>query len=91
MGNITNCKAITFIDVETTSLDPSRSTILSISVITDWDDGKQDIWTTNIKPKEIELKFADKEALEVCGYSQEVWDDAPYFEDVAEKIVKKIK
>ena len=38
LGNLTTAKAITFLDIETTHLDPSKSAILSISIITDWED-----------------------------------------------------
>lgn len=91
MANLTTAKAITFLDIETTHLDPAKSAILSISIITDWNSGSQDVYTTKIKPREIEMQFASKEALEVCGYSEEEWSDAPSFEDVAETIVKKLK
>ena len=91
MGNITNAKAVTFLDTETTHLDPTRSAILSISIITDWEDGKQDVWTTKIKPKEIEMRFASQEALQVCGYNESEWEDAPSFEEVASEIAKRIK
>ena len=91
MANLTTAKAITFLDIETTHLDPKQSAVLSISIVTDWDNGKQDVWTTKIKPKEIELKYASKEALDVCHYSDEEWADAPSFEDVAETIANKIK
>lgn len=90
MGNITTAKALTFFDIETTSLDPKRSAILQITIITEWSDGKKDRWTTKIKPRDVELKFADKKALEICRFSPEEWDDAPYLEDVAGTIVKKL-
>ena len=90
MGNLTTAKAITFFDIETTHLDPARSAILSISIITDWEDGKQDIWTTKIKPKPIELEFASKEALKICNYSEEEWADAPSFREVAPQIIKRL-
>ena len=90
MGNLTTAKSITFFDVETTHLDASRSAILSISIITDWEDGKQDVWSTKIKPKPIELEFASKEALEVCKYSEEEWENAPSFESVAYEIIKRL-
>ena len=90
MGNITTAKAITFLDIETTHLDASKSAILSISIITDWDGGKQDVWTTKIKPKDIEMQFASKEALEVCMYSEEEWADAPSFSEVAPEIAKRL-
>ena len=44
MGNLKDSKSITFFDVETTSLDPSKSAILQITIITDWDNGKKDVW-----------------------------------------------
>ena len=90
MANFTKAKAVTFFDIETTHLDPSRSAILQISIITDWEDGKQDVWTTKIKPKDIELKFASEEALKVCNYSQDEWVDAPSFSEVAYDIVKRL-
>ena len=90
MGNFSNAKAVTFLDVETTSLDPKKSAILQISVITDWEDGTQEVWTTKIKPRSLELEFASTEALKVCKYSDEDWENAPHFEDVAEKIANKI-
>ena len=91
MGNLASSKAITFLDTETTHLDPSKSAILSISILTDWEDGKQDVWTTKIKPREVEMKYASEEALKVCGYKAEDWEDAPSFEEVAEEIAKRIK
>lgn len=94
MGNLSTAKAITFLDTETTHLDPEKGTILSISIVTDWNDGKdgnQSVWTTKIKPREIELKYASEEALKICGYNEKDWEDAPYFEDVAEEIAKRIK
>ena len=90
MGNLTIAKAITFFDVETTHLDPKLSAILEISIITDWENGQQDVWTTKIKPRRIEMQYASKEALEICKYSDEEWEGAPSFEDVAETIAKKL-
>ena len=90
MGNLTTAKAITFLDIETTHLDPKQSAILSISIVTDWDDGTQDVWTTKIKPKDIELHYASPEAIKVCNYSDEDWKDAPNFNKVADTIIKKL-
>lgn len=89
--NITNCKAITFLDVETTHLDPSKSAILQISIITDWTGGKTDVWSTKIKPRDLEIHHASQEALDVCKYSDDEWVDAPSFEDVAHTIAKKLR
>lgn len=90
MGNLATAKAITFFDVETTSLDSSKSAILQVSIITDWEDGSQDRWSTKIKPRDIEIEFADSEALKICKYDTEEWEDAPSFEEVAETIAKKL-
>lgn len=91
MGNLTTAKAITFLDIETTHLDSTRSAVLSISIITDWDNGQQDVWTTKIKPASIELEYASEEALKVCNYNTEEWKDAPSFTEVAETIAKKLR
>ena len=91
MANLTTAKAITFLDIETTHLDPSRSAVLSISIVTDWDNGQQDVWTTKIKPASTELEYASEEALKVCNYSAEEWKDAPSFSEVAETIAKKLR
>ena len=91
MANFSSAKAITFLDIETTHLDPKRSTVLEISIITDWEGGDTDVWTTKIKPLSIELEFASKEALEICGYNDEEWADAPMFEQVADTIASKLR
>jgi len=78
------------VDVETTHLDSKRSAILSISIITDWEGGKQDVWSTKIKPKDIEMEFASNEALKVCKYDKDEWASAPQFEDIAGEIIKRL-
>ena len=90
MGNLATAKGVTFFDVETTSLDPARSAILQIAIITDKEDGTQEKWTTKIKPREVELRFADKQALEICRYNDEDWADAPMFEDIAHEIARRL-
>ena len=90
MGNFASSKAVTFLDIETTQLDPKKSAILQISFITDWENGKQDSWSTKIKPKPIELEFASKEALAICNYTEEVWENAPSFSQVAGEIAKRL-
>ena len=91
MGNFSNAKAITFFDTETTGLDPLNSAILQISIITDWEDGTTDTWSTKIKPRDLEMRYASSEALKICDYNDEDWEDAPYFEDVAHTIAKKLR
>lgn len=90
MGNLASAKSVTFLDIETTNLDHSKSAVLQICIITDKENGEQEEWSTKIKPREIELEFADPEALKICNYTQEAWADAPYFEEVAETIADKL-
>ena len=91
MGNLTTAKAITFLDIETTHLDPKRSAILSISIITDWDNGQREEWTTKIRPSDLEMNYASDEALSVCKYEFDEWSDAPTLKEVANKIINKLK
>ena len=90
MANLASSRAVTFLDVETTHLDPERSAVLSISIITDWEGGKQDVWSTKIKPREVEIEFASDEALKVCKYNSDEWNDAPALEEVADEIIKRL-
>jgi DNA polymerase III epsilon subunit-like protein len=90
MGNLATAKAVTFLDIETTHLDPRQSAILQISFITDWEDGRQDTWSTKIKPNKLELEFASRAALKICGYTDEDWKDAPSFNEVADEISKRL-
>jgi len=87
--NLSNCKAITFFDVETSHLDPHIGEILSIAIITDWDEGGTDSTYYKIKPTRIET--ASPEALKICGYSEEEWEDAVEFADVAKRIARKLQ
>tara|TARA_B100001093_G_scaffold520073_1_gene612487 strand:- start:7630 stop:8208 length:579 start_codon:yes stop_codon:yes gene_type:complete len=91
MGNFTTAKATTFFDIETTHLDPKRSAVLEVSIITDWEGGNTEVWTTKIRPRDLELEFASQEALDICGYNESEWADAPSFEEVAETISKKLR
>ena len=49
------------------------------------------MWTTKIKPRKIELKYADPEALKVCKYNEKEWENAPSFDEVANEIINKLK
>ena len=90
MGNLETAKAVTFLDIETTHLDPRQSAILQISFITDWEDGRQDKWSTKIKPQ-LKLGTYSPKALEINGYNEVEWDDAPFFSDIAHLIVHKLQ
>tara|TARA_R110000824_G_scaffold163022_7_gene338807 strand:+ start:949 stop:1536 length:588 start_codon:yes stop_codon:yes gene_type:complete len=90
MANLASSRAVTFLDVETTHLDPERSAVLSVSIITDWEGGKQDVWSTKIKPREVEIEFASSEALKICKYNANDWHDAPALEEIADEIIKRL-
>ena len=91
MGNFTTAKAVTFLDTETTHLSPKKAAILQISIITDWEDGRTESWSTKIKPRDVQLRYASPEALKVCNYNDADWEDAPSFEEVAHIIAKKLR
>ena len=90
MGNFSSAKAVTFLDIETTHLSPKMSTILEIALITDWEDGRQDVWTTKIKPSSLEIEYASPEALEICKYNEADWADSPSFQSIASEISRRL-
>jgi DNA polymerase III epsilon subunit-like protein len=91
MPNFANSKSVTFFDTEVTSLDINRSALLDITIVTDWEDGGQKVFTTKVKPTARDLELADEEALKIVGYSDELWKDAPTFDEVAPEIAKRLK
>jgi len=90
MGNITDYQTITFLDVETTHLDPTIGEIIQIAIITEQRDGRTKEWSTRIKPQ-LKLGTYSPKALEINGYNEVDWDDAPFFSDVAHLIVDKLR
>ena len=72
-------------------MSPKKAAILQISIITDWEDGRTESWSTKIKPRDVELRYASPEALKVCNYNDADWEDAPSFEEVAHIIAKKLR
>jgi len=91
MPNFSNSRSITFFDTEVTTLDINRSALLDITIVTDWEDGSQKVYTTKVKPTARDLELADEEALKVVGYSDELWKDAPTFDEVAYEIADRLK
>lgn len=79
-----------YLDTETTGLHASKDKgeIIEIAII-NVGDGKLDKWCTKIKPQHIET--AHPKALEVNGYTEEAWKDAPTFDEVAPEIHKRLK
>ena len=89
--NLLDYRTLTFLDTETTHLDVRKSTLLSVCIWTESRDGKLKKWSTKIKPSSIDLKSADPKALEINGYNKEDWKDAPYFDEVSDKIAELLR
>ena len=90
MGNILNYRTLTFLDVETTHLDPEIGEIIQIAILTEDSEGNLKEWSTKIKPQ-LKLGTYSAKALEINGYNEEDWKDAPFFADVAHLIVSKLQ
>lgn len=79
---------IAIIDTETTGLDWKKATVLEFACIL-IDDGEEvHRWVTKIKPTPKELADADPYSLNLNGYSDEAWEDAPSMEEVGRQIVE---
>ena len=90
MGNILNYRTLTFLDVETTHLDPEIGEIIQIAILTEDSEGNLKEWSTKIKPQ-LKLGTYSAKALEINGYNEEDWKDAPFFADIAHLIVSKLQ
>ena len=78
-----------FVDTETTGLNPMEHELLSVAIITEYGDGRIDRWSSKVKPKRIE--DAHPKALEVNGYTDEGWQDAPEFEAIFPEIQRRLR
>tara|TARA_R110001592_G_scaffold188358_2_gene433470 strand:+ start:8130 stop:8708 length:579 start_codon:yes stop_codon:yes gene_type:complete len=90
MGNITDYRTITYFDVETTSLDASKGEIIQICIVTEDADGNLDEWSTKIRPR-LKPGTYQREALKINNFKPKEYIDAPIFEDVADKIIEKLR
>lgn len=77
-----------FIDVETTGLNSTMHEIIEIALIRESADGIHR-FSTKIKPQHIEI--ASGRALEINGYNDAEWEDAPYAHEVAAEIASIIE
>lgn len=78
---------ILWFDLETTGLDRETHTILEIAIVkTDMKGKILETWATKIKPTDADLVVASPKALEINGYSDEAWANAPTPEEVASVI-----
>lgn len=82
-------KALAFIDTETTGLDPDLNDVIEFAVIRVTPEGGEKRWQTKIKPENIET--AHPKALEVNGYTEEKWADAPSMADAGPTIVEILR
>lgn len=71
-------KPVVVLDTETTGLDENENEMLEISIIRP---DTSIILDTKIKPVQIET--AHPKALEVNGYNEEEWADAPTWNEIA--------
>ena len=92
MGNFASAKAVTFLDTETICIDPVKgvNTLLSISFITDWDNGTTSKTDLKIKLALEQKPHASAEALKINNYSKEAWSEAISIEEAAPIIAKSI-
>ena len=90
MANITDYRTITYFDVETTSLDPSKGEIIQICILTEDREGKLEEWSTKIRPR-LQKGTYSREALRINNFDPKQYIDAPIFEDVADTIIDKLR
>jgi len=90
MSNITDYRTITYFDVETTSLDPTRGEIIQICIVTENSEGELKEWSTKIRPR-LQPGTYDKSALKINNFKPRDYIDAPIFEDVADEIIEKLR
>lgn len=76
-------KPAVVVDTETTGLDPKENEILEIAIVAL--DGTV-LLDTKVKPVRIET--AHPKALEVNGYNEADWADAPTFEEIKDKVIE---
>ena len=74
-------KPLTFVDIETTGLNPHKHEILEVAVVKRFPDGTVEEFQSKVCPKRIEL--AESRALEINHYRPEDWEGSPDFEEIA--------
>lgn len=83
-------RTIHFVDIETTHLDPRIGEIIEICILTsnDWGKTIHDVYHTKVKP--VRLDKASAAALNVNGYNDDDWSDAPYWFQVVAEISRRL-
>lgn len=78
---------LVFIDLETTHLNPQVGEIIEIALVRVTKE-REIRFVSKIKPERIHL--AQKRALEINGYNEEDWEDAPRARDIAGRVADLI-
>lgn len=78
-------RSMAFVDVESTGLDPDVHEVIEYAIVRVNPAGEETLrWATKIKPSNIEA--AHPKALEVNGYTEAAWADAPTMQEVGHEI-----
>jgi len=77
-------KPFTWVDTETTGLDPDENEIIELAIIRLQPDGTEEIFHTKIQMERPE--HAHPRALEVNGYTKEAWAGAPSQQEVWQEV-----
>ena len=80
---------LSFIDVETTGLQPYTHEVIEVAVVSERPDGLSDIWSSKVAPSR--LREASPVALELNGFTPEDWKDAPSIGTVALQVQAALK
>lgn len=78
---------LVFIDLETTHLNPQVGEIIELALVRVTKE-REIRFVTKIRPERLHL--AQKRALEINGYNEEEWHDAPLARDVAGRVADLI-
>ena len=80
-----------FLDTETTGLSPGpdAAEIIEIAMITEHTDGHVEHWVTKISPQHIDT--AHPKALEINGFTPELWAEAPTSDQISPIVADKLK
>ena len=82
---------IHFVDIETTHLDHTQGEIIEVAILTSTDGGRtiSNRLVTKVKP--LHLERAQPKALDINGYSEERWQGAPKWSQVAPVIYAQLR
>ena len=82
---------LAFIDLETTGFEFMDKEIMQIGIVIANQPDLETVEEIEINVKPTHLETADPEALEIIGYSEELWKDAIPLKDALEIVAEKTK